>query len=212
MNRVIPTVFATNKKDFALRFDKLVRISKHIQIDIMDGKLVKVRGIDLGDIPNLRKYGNKFEAHLMVKNPGEYTARLNEIGFRKIIFHYEAFWDVEKCIHLANKIKSLGIRAWIAINPETSVAKIVSLLEHVDGVLLMGVHPGREHQIISQRIYSKIAELRKRDRKVSIQIDGGVNARDIKLLRRAGADYFNSGSFISEANNPAKALKELERA
>lgn len=210
MEEIIPTVFATSKKDFDYRFSKLVKIAKKIQIDIMDGNFVKRKSIELKDIPDLSKYPVGFEAHLMVKNPFDYIETCYKKGFEKILFHYESYWDLEKCKHLARLIHDKKMKAWIAINPETSISKIIPLYKEVDGVLLMGVHPGREHQVFAPRVYRKIRELRNRFPMLKIQVDGGVNSEDIGRLKKAGVNYFNSGSFISESDNPEKRMKELE--
>ena len=93
MREVIPTVFAMNKGEFDERLAKLVKISKKIQIDFMDGKFVDGRGVELRDVPNLRKYRSEFEAHLMVRNPEEWFEELKEKGFKKVIFHYESIRD-----------------------------------------------------------------------------------------------------------------------
>jgi len=212
MNHIIPTVFATGKKEFDIRFNKLIRIAKDIQVDIMDGKFVRAKSVSIRDIPDLNKRENRFEAHLMTKNPEKQINALKKKGFKKIIFHYESMWNINNCVSLIYKIKSLNMEAWIAINPETSVAKVIPILYYADGVVLMGVHPGREHQSLAHRTYEKIRGIKSKNRKIRVQIDGGVNLDNISRLRRLEVNYFNSGSFVSEAEDPEKVLKELERA
>ncbi len=211
-NQVIPTVFAENKKDFKERFDKLVKIAKNIQIDFMDGKFVRSKGIKISDIPNLHRYKNKFEAHLMCFSPGKYIPALKKKGFKKIIFHYEACRgskDVSKIVEL---IKSKRIEAWIAINPETSIGRLRLYLSKVDGVLFMGVYPGKEHQKFISPVYKKIKKLRKMSRKTNIQVDGGVNLQTSSKLAKLGVNYVNTGSFVADAGKPREALKRLEKA
>lgn len=213
MNKIIPTVFATNKKEFKKRFDELVQISPFIQVDIMDGKLVKSKSITPKDLPNVSNFHINFEAHLMVKNPQQYISVLNKKGFCKVIIHYESFWDNKSLIETLFQIRdTMKMKAFIAINPETSIAKLYPLLAYVDGVLLMGVHPGKEHQKFIYRVYTKIAELRKKDSKIPIQIDGGVNIKNINHLKVCGATIFNSGSFVAESKDPKSALQLLQTA
>jgi len=69
MNHVIPSIFAESKEEFDEKFSNLVKISKKIQIDFMDGKFVSAKGIRASNVPNLKKYKNDFEAHLMVYRP-----------------------------------------------------------------------------------------------------------------------------------------------
>jgi ribulose-phosphate 3-epimerase len=210
MNQIIPTVFSTNKEKFDERFNKLVKISKDIQIDFMDGYFVGNESILLKRLPNLKKYKINFEIHLMAKNPEKYIDEAKKLGFKKIIFHYESLWDNKNCLSLIKKIKSLKMKAFIALSPETSSSKITPLLKSIDGVLLMGVHPGAEHQEIIPRTYAKIKEIRKYSKTLPIQIDGGVNLATLKKLKESGATIFNSGSFISNSSDPKKALKQLE--
>src|SRR5688572_25654630 len=139
MSHVIPTVFATSKKEFAERFDKLIKISKNIHIDFMDGKLVKSKSIELKDVPDLHKYKNSFEAHLMTANPEKWIQGLKKRGFKKIIFHYEAIYNEICCIIVINLIKKAGMQAFMAINPETSIHRISHFLHSLSGVLIMGV-------------------------------------------------------------------------
>ncbi len=210
MSRIIPTVFAHNKKEFHERFSELIKLNRDLQIDFMDGKFVKSHGIKINDIPNLSKYKRKFEAHLMAFNPAKYIDKLRKKGFKKIIFHYEALKNNQKIEELIDKIKENRMRAWIAINPSTKIDGIIGFLDNVNGILFMGVEPGREHQKFIPSVYYKINKLRKMNKKIKVQVDGGVNLLNIGKLRSLGADYINSGSFISKAENPKKVLRELE--
>jgi len=212
MNQIIPTVFSKNKKQFDERLKKLLKVSKDIQIDFMDGYFVRSESILLKQISNLKKYKNNFELHLMAINPGRYIDEAKKHGFKKIIFHYEAVKDRNKCLTVINKIKSLRMKVFMALNPETHASKIVPMLNSIDGVLLMGVHPGAEHQALDSEVFSKIKDIRRFNRTVLIQIDGGVNLETIKKLKDTGATIFNSGSFISDSSNPKQALKELQEA
>lgn len=210
MRKVIPTVFAHNKKEFDLRFRKLVKISRDIQIDFMDGKFVKSKGIRISDIPVLKRYGARFEAHLMMRNPEKYIEKLKEKGFSKIIFHVEA-GDAEKIGDVIDLIKKNKMKAWIALNPGTGIKKILPFMGRVDGILFMGVYPGKEHQKFVNSVYRKIRNFRKENSRIKIQVDGGVNLESASRLKKIGVNYVNSGSFIFEAENPGKALSELKK-
>jgi ribulose-phosphate 3-epimerase len=146
----------------------------------------------------------------MAKSPKRYLDEAKNLGFKKIIFHYEALNNDEKRIHIINKAKSLNLKVFIALNPETDIKSIFPLLHLVDGVLLMGVHPGAEHQELLTETFSRIKKIRKYNQSIPIQIDGGVNLETIKKLRDSGATIFNSGSFVSSSDNPKEALKQLQ--
>lgn len=208
MNRIIPTVFATTKNDFNERFNKLIPVSKRIHIDFMDGKFVKSHSVAISNIPSLKKNKNIFEAHLMVENPQKYLKKLKQNGFKKIIFHYEAL-EPEEIASLIRKIKNFGAVPVLAINPETSTGEIKQFLPSLKEILVMGVHPGKEHQKFIPQTIQKIHALKKLNKKIIIQVDGGVSEKNIKNIFRAGADFVNSGSLIAESENPRETIINL---
>jgi len=204
-SKIIPTVFATNKRDFKEKFSKLSRVSDSLQIDFMDGKFVNNTSIGVSDIPRVKNY----EAHLMVYNPGKWLDKLKKKNFKKIIFHYESFKTDRMIREFISKAKSFRFDVFIAINPETKVKDILGFIKEVDGILIMGVHPGRERQKLIRKTYSKIKKIRKLNKEIPIQIDGGVNPKTASKLINAGATILNSGSFISKAENPRRAIERL---
>lgn len=208
-NHIIPTIFATSFKDFDKRFKKLVKISKNLQIDFMDGKFVSSKSIPLSAIPDLKKYKNNFEAHLMVENPDSWVVKLKLKGFKKVIFHYESIPEKVDIVSLINKIKSLGMEAFIAIRPDTSINNLEFLASLVDGVLLMGVVPGKEGQPLVNNVYHRINQLVDTHKSLILQVDGGVTFETAKKLIKAGASLLNSGSLIYKSANPKKTIKEL---
>jgi len=206
MNNIIPTIFSKNKKEFQERYVKLIGVSKNLQVDFMDGKFVPGKSVQLKDIPKLPRNYN-FEAHLMCKNPEGYVTKLKVKGFNKVIFHFNSGDNVKAIA----KIKDAGMKAFLAVNPENKTKDFSYLLSLVDGILVMGVHPGKEHQKFIPETLKKVREIRKLTEK-PIQVDGGVNLKTIGKLGKAGATIFNSGSFVSEAENPKKALIELRNS
>jgi len=204
MNNIIPTIFAKNKKEFDERLKKLARVSRSLQIDFMDGKFVPGKSVQLKDIKKLPK-NHVFEAHLMVKNPEGYISKLKAKGFKRVIFHFNSGDNVKAIA----KIKDAEMKAFMAVNPESKTKDFCYLFSLVDGILVMGVHPGKEHQKFIPETLKKVKEIRKLTNK-PIQVDGGVNLETISKLRKAGATIFNSGSFVSEAEKPREALMKLK--
>ncbi len=209
-SKIIPTIFAHNKKEFLEKFRKVVPISDSIQIDFMDGKFVKSKSVSLSNIPKLNQK-KTFEAHLMVEKPEKYLAQLKRKGFKKIIFHLESIQSKEKVFLLTEKISSLKLSPFLALNPETPVKSALPFIPQIGGILLMGVHPGKENQKLIPSTLKKIRELRKLNNQAVIQIDGGVNEKTALKLFKAGANILNSGSFISKAENPKDALNKLKQ-
>ena len=211
MRKVTPTIFARSKKQFKNRLKKLLELNRDLQIDFMDGRFVKNKGISVKDVSDLTKYNIRFEAHLMTLNPSLYIKDLKNKGFKRVIFHYEAINDEDKTLGLIFYIHTHGMKALVALNPETDINKIKDILYYADGVLLMGVRPGKENQKFISKVYNKIRKLRKINRKIIIQIDGGVNLKTAEKLRKLKVNAINTGSFVSEAKDSKKALRELER-
>lgn len=207
--KIIPTIFAKNKKEFDERFQKLFPVSNNLQIDIMDGKFVKSKSIKIGQIPNLKKYKNNFEAHLMTQKPEKYTHKLKQKGFKKIIFHYESLINHKQAEKIIQKINNANLEAFIAINPETQIEHILPFTKKIEGILFMGVHPGKEHQSFIPQVYKKIQQLKKLNPKIKIQVDGGVNFSVARRLSTLGVNAINSGSFIAKARNPKEVFKKL---
>jgi ribulose-phosphate 3-epimerase len=209
--RVIPTVFAHNKAEFNARFEKIIEISKEVQIDFMDGKFVHAKSISLKEVPPLSKYKIKFEAHLMCLNPEKYLTEVKRKGFKKIIFHEEVFHTREKIFKFIKECRKKRLEVFIAINPQTRVWDLLPYLNYIDGVLFMGVSPGKEHQRFLSEVYKKINDLKEFNKRVFIQVDGGVNYPVAENLRDLGVNALNSGSFVSESENPKKVIEELEK-
>ena len=208
--RVIPSVFSTDEKEFAKRFNLTASIAKYIHIDIMDGEFVKVNSIPPSSIPNLKEYDALFEAHLMVSVPRAFFPLLKEKGFKRVIFHIESHkdrYDLQKTIDEAN---SMNLRPMIAINPNTPLDELLPFVNDIDGVLFMGVMPGAEKQPFIESDYVRIEKFRKANKKIWIQVDGGVTPSVAQKLTKIGVNAVNSGSYVSASADPKHALKELE--
>ncbi|PIN92928.1 hypothetical protein COU54_05025 [Candidatus Pacearchaeota archaeon CG10_big_fil_rev_8_21_14_0_10_31_24] len=209
---IIPTVFAYDKKEFDERYNILIKISRKLQIDFMDGKLVSSSGVKLKEIEGLHK-GIFFEAHLMVRNPEKWIGECKKKGFKKILFHYESSKNLMKLQRVVEYTHRNKMQAFITFNPETKIDKIVdcvSFLKNLEGVMLMGVHPGKEHQSLDKNIFSRLKELRKKFPKITLQVDGGTNDKNVSGIAKAGANIINTGSFVASAENPKNALNILK--
>jgi ribulose-phosphate 3-epimerase len=211
-NCVIPTVFSKNIEDFERRLNRLIEVSNSIQIDIMDGKFVSSKGIKISDIPNLKKHKISFEAHLMVYHPELYIDELAEKGFKKVIFHYESIEGSSEIKTLIEFIRGAGLSPWMAINPQTQIWEIIPFLHMVEGILFMGVNPGKEKQKFISKVIENIEELHSINPTIKIQVDGGVRPENASLLRKSGVSLINSGSYISDARSPKIAINKLNKS
>lgn len=166
-----------------------------VHIDIMDG--IFVPNISFGGvvIKSLRKQSDLFfDVHLMITEPERYIEDFAKCGADSITIHVEATTRVAECIEL---IKSFGIKAGLALNPETDISAIEPYLGDVDMALVMSVHPGHGGQKYIEESDGKIAYLRKKMGKdFDIEVDGGINKDNIKRVYELGANVIVAGSAV----------------
>jgi ribulose-phosphate 3-epimerase len=179
-----------------------------VHIDVMDGHFVPNITIGSEVVKALRKTTKLFfDVHLMVTNPEKYWQDFKKAGADLIVFHQEISTDKKK---LTLDIKSSGVKAGVAIKPNTSVKEIENLLEYVDLVLIMSVEPGFGGQSFMKDVVPKIELLRKiideKKYKCLVEIDGGINAETGKICIEAGSDVLVSGTYIFSAKDPSEAM------
>lgn len=181
-------------------------------IDIMDGHFVPNISFGFPVMKAIKKYANKpMDVHLMISNPDQYLEEFKAAGADIISIHYEA------CNHLhrsVQKIKSLGLKASVALNPHTPVSLLKDILSELDMVLIMSVNPGFGGQSFIDNSINKIKDLRTMAEPVNpnllIQVDGGVGIGNIQQLVEAGANVLVAGSSVFNAENPIKAISDLK--
>lgn len=183
-----------------------------LHVDVMDG--VFVPNISFGQpvIKHIKKIAKKpLDVHLMIVEPDKFFEDYKNCGANIITVHYEA------CTHLhrsLSKIKQLGMKAGVVLNPHTPVCVLEDIIEMCDLVLLMSVNPGFGGQSFIENTYSKIKTLKqlieKKNPNCLIEIDGGVNTANYKKLIEAGADVLVAGNAVFAAENPTETIKQLK--
>ena len=173
-----------------------------IHIDVMDGHFVPNITIGPEVINKLRKYTSlPFDVHLMISPVDNFIKKFVDAGADIITIHPEATNDLVSSI---KKIKSYNIKAGVSLNPETLVDKVLPVLNSIDLVLVMSVNPGFGGQIFIKETLEKIKILRKiidsKKFKTQIEIDGGINFKNGKMAKEAGADILVSGTTIFKEN------------
>ncbi len=181
-------------------------------IDVMDG--VFVPNISFGQpvIKHIKKLAKKpLDVHLMIVEPDKFFEDYKNCGADIITVHYEA------CTHLhrsLSRIKQLGMKAGVVLNPHTPVCVLEDIIDMCDLVLLMSVNPGFGGQSFIENTYSKIKSLKelinRKNPACLIEVDGGVNTANHKALVEAGADVLVAGSAVFAAENPIETIKELK--
>tara|TARA_B100000287_G_scaffold414512_1_gene447163 strand:- start:1857 stop:2498 length:642 start_codon:yes stop_codon:yes gene_type:complete len=181
----------------------------YIHIDIMDGVFVDRNTKKLFDLDKISNLTDKnLDIHLMIEDPLDSIDEYININPYLISFHIENNNKILKCI---NKIKSKGIKAGIAINPNTNLNLLKPYLNDIDLVLVMSVFPGKGGQKFIDSTYERIQKLNylKDDYDIKISVDGGVNNSNSKKLLKLGSDILVSGSFLMKNSNILTAYKSL---
>lgn len=186
--------------------------AQYIHIDVMDGLFVPSLSMGLPVIQSIRKVTNKvFDVHLMINEPIRYLVDFKDAGADIITVHAEACEDLEATI---DRIKELGLKAGVSINPRTKLKVIENILDKVDMVLLMTVIPGFGGQKYMDSVTPKIKELRKilndRNLDTDIEVDGGISAANVRTVLDAGANVIVAGSAIYKGDAAANVKDFLE--
>ena len=174
-----------------------------IHVDVMDGHFVPNLTIGPPVIKSLRKYTKlPFDVHLMISPVHKYIKSFSEAGSDIITIHPEATENIKDSIDL---IKRLGKKVGLSLNPNTPVDIIEKYLTEINLVLVMTVNPGFGGQKFISKVLNKIKDLKKiqNEKKLSFQIevDGGINFDNNKLVIEAGANILVSGTTIFKDNN-----------
>ena len=174
-----------------------------IHVDVMDGHFVPNLTIGPPVIKNLRKYTKlPFDVHLMISPVHKYIENYAEAGADIITIHPEATENLRDSINL---IKKFGKRAGVSLNPKTEIETLIGEIENIDLVLVMSVNPGFGGQKFMPEILEKIKKLKiikdENDYKFNIEVDGGINFSNSKIVLEAGADILVSGTTIFKENN-----------
>ena len=182
-------------------------------LDVMDGQFVPNISFGFPIIEKVRKATTKIcDVHLMIVEPGNYAEAFKKVGADILTVHIEA------CPHLhrnLQQIKSLGMKAGVALNPHTPVHLLSDILQDIDMVLLMSVNPGFGGQQFIPHTIDKIRALKKmineKGLQTLIEIDGGVTLYNAAAIVHAGADVLVAGNTVFKSSDPEATIAALKK-
>jgi ribulose-phosphate 3-epimerase len=182
-----------------------------LHFDVMDGHFVPNISMGVPILQAIRKITKlPLDAHLMISEPEKYLEVFIKSGANSVSVHCEVCPDIPK---IAKRIRDLGARASIGINPETAIERVVAAAEHLDMILIMSVHPGFGGQEFIPASLQKLREVRRelarRGLSIDVEIDGGVKADNIADVKAAGANVFVSGSGIFGEKDYGKMVADM---
>ena len=183
-----------------------------LHIDVMDGVFVPNISFGFPVLEAIRKHTNKtLDVHLMIAHPDQYLEAFKKSGADYLTVHYEACTHLNRTI---TRIKELGMKAGVALNPHTPVNVLEEILPSLDLVLLMSVNPGFGGQSFIPSTITKVKKLKalisSTNSNAIIEIDGGVNLITGKALADAGANALVAGSFVFNSDNPSQTIADLK--
>jgi ribulose-phosphate 3-epimerase len=214
MIKIAPSILAA---DFAALADEIARVeaggADQIHVDVMDGHFVPNISIGRPVVEAIRKRTRlPLDLHLMIADPDLYLEGFVKAGGDSLTVHVEA------CPHLHRtlaRIRELGARAGVALNPATPPVALEYGVEGADLVLVMSVNPGFGGQgylpAATDKLRRARALLDRAGSRAALQVDGGITVATIRTAWEAGADTFVAGTAVFGAPDPARAVEALRR-
>jgi ribulose-phosphate 3-epimerase len=214
--KLAPSILAA---DFARLGDQVAEAERagadRIHVDVMDGHFVPNLSMGPPIVSSLRKVTRlPLEAHLMISNPDLFVDEFAQAGTDSLMVHWEGNNDLSRTVR---RIKALGKRVGVAINPATPAVVLTEILQDIDQVLVMTVNPGFGHQHFLRTTLTKIKQARQMIEQIkpgcSLEVDGGVDATTAPLAIAAGANVLVAGSSIfNDHESVTAAMQRLHAA
>ena len=207
--RILPSLLAA---DFGRLADEILRAeasgAEALHLDVMDAHFVPNLsfGPDVVALAKRTAPGFYRNVHLMMSRPDLYLETFAKAGAQTLQIHVEADCDLHREL---GRIRALGLRNAIVLNPETPVERIVPYLDEVDEVLVMTVHPGYGGQTFIADCMPKVAAIRAKRPNLDIMVDGGINVETAVTAAKAGANMFVAGSHLFRQANMKTAVEDM---
>ena len=206
---ILPSLLAA---DFGRLSDEILRAeasgAEALHLDIMDAHFVPNLSFGPDVVALASRVAPNFyrNVHLMMTRPDLYLEAFANAGAQTIQIHVEADCDIHNEL---KRIRSMGLKNAIVINPETPVERLFPYLDEIDEALVMAVHPGYGGQKFIADCMPKVSELRRLRPDLDIMVDGGINAETAVVAAKAGANQFVAGSYLFKQTDMKAAVEAM---
>ncbi len=211
MIQIAPSILSADFLHLEKDVETVNRYADILHFDVMDGVFVPNISFGFPVIEAVaRKAEKPMDVHLMIVEPEKYAERFAKAGAAMISFHLNATSDP---LALLRKIRSLGVKAGLVINPDIPVESLYSYIKESDFILLMSVFAGFGGQKFIEDTYERIrtlrTEMQRQGHLIPIEVDGGVSASNAAALAEAGAEILVAGSAVFKADDPAAVIAAM---
>ena len=216
--QIAPSILAADFLHLENDIRSLNEAADIIHLDVMDGTLVPNISFGFSVIEPIAKIATKpLDVHLMIIHPEKYFERFAACGIDMLSFHLEAAeQEGSDPSALLAKIRSLGMKAGLAFNPDIPLERVIPYIESADYLVVMSVFAGFGGQSFIEESHARIAALRReiavRNPSCLIEVDGGVTPSNAATVRASGADILVAGSAVFKSGDPRRTISALRGA
>lgn len=205
---IIPSILVPDQESCTRQFDAIRDHLSLVQLDIADGIFVPNKTWAEPHVVESIAGNLELELHLMVQEPRKEIERWLEVSqVKRILFHYESDVDIREMVSL---IHAQSWQAALVLNPDTPIDVLDPYLDMLDGVMFMGVYPGKQGTPFLPKVLDNIAAFRAKETNHFVELDGGVNLKTLPDIVKTRVDAVCPGSAIWATGDPADNVKNMQ--